>query len=231
MYAMCNIHDVTWFVSNGISGFSCSDLTIRGTKGDNMAVKDLGSAIRVKDAFGRDVLELELPASLEEVDRLWDASRAALAFRLPRERPHRDPATRREDQDRNSRTNLVLAWIGTNMLVVTLLPPLLKGSRWFEQILNSRLHVQYVLGLGGRTRWELRWLQSHLGIPVLLDVRRITPHSNMLHKFLTVIVLGSLSLPFDFLAQSFTSHSSLLGCDSTPRISVIWRRWELIFIS
>ncbi len=99
---------------------SVPHLITRGTKGDNDAVKVLGSAKWVKDAFGKDVLELELPTSLEDVDRLWDASRTALAFKPSPERQHRDPATRRADEDRNSRTNLVLAWVGTNMFVLSL---------------------------------------------------------------------------------------------------------------
>ncbi|TCD62499.1 Chitin synthase, class 2 [Steccherinum ochraceum] len=101
MYAMCNLHDVTW-----------------GTKGDNGAAKDLGGAKKVKDSNGNEVLEVELPAAREDADQLWSASRTALAVPPPVEKEHRDAATKQADHDRNSRTNVVLAWVGTNMVMI-----------------------------------------------------------------------------------------------------------------
>ena len=100
MYAMCNLHDVTW-----------------GTKGDNGAAKDLGGAKKVKDADGKEVMEVELPTAREDVDSLWTASRNALRHKPVEEKEHRDAATKQADHDRNSRTNVVLAWVGTNMYV------------------------------------------------------------------------------------------------------------------
>ena len=44
MYAMCNLHDVSW-----------------GTKGDNGASKDLGGAKKVANKDGQDMYEVELP--------------------------------------------------------------------------------------------------------------------------------------------------------------------------
>ena len=64
------------------------------------------------------MVEVELPTSLEDVDHLWDASFNALAFKPPPEKEDRDPVTRQADEDRNSRTNLILAWFGTNMYVL-----------------------------------------------------------------------------------------------------------------
>ncbi|KAJ3477033.1 hypothetical protein NLI96_g10743 [Meripilus lineatus] len=101
MYAMCNLHDVTW-----------------GTKGDNGSAKDLGGAKKVKDADGKELLEVELPTAREDVDQLWTASRAALAVVPPPQKEHRDAATKQADHDRNSRTNVVLAWVGTNVLLI-----------------------------------------------------------------------------------------------------------------
>lgn len=100
MYAMCNLHDVTW-----------------GTKGDNGAVKDLGGAKKVKGENGKEMLEVELPTAREDVDHLWMAARNALKTKVPEERQHRDAATKQADHDRNSRTNVVLAWVGSNMCV------------------------------------------------------------------------------------------------------------------
>jgi len=101
MYAMCNLHDVTW-----------------GTKGDNGAAKDLGGAKKVKDADGKDMLEVDIPTERDDVDSMWAASRASLRHPIPQEKEHRDAATKMSDHDRNSRTNVVLLWVGTNMLMI-----------------------------------------------------------------------------------------------------------------
>ena len=70
-----------------------------------------------KDSNGKDVMEVEVPATKEDVDRVWAASRSALSHKPPPEKEHRDAATKQADHDRNSRTNVVLAWVGTNMYV------------------------------------------------------------------------------------------------------------------
>jgi len=101
MYAMCNLHDVSW-----------------GTKGDNGSTKDLGGAKKAKDSDGNEVMEVELPTAREDVDSLWAASRAALRQKPIVEKEHRDAATKQADHDRNSRTNVVLAWVGSNMVLI-----------------------------------------------------------------------------------------------------------------
>ncbi|KAL4252465.1 Chitin synthase [Abortiporus biennis] len=117
MYAMCNLHDVTW-----------------GTKGDNGSAKDLGGAKKVKDSNGKEVLEVELPNAREDADQIWTASRQALAVKPPEQKEHRDAATKQADHDRNSRTNVVLAWVGTNMIMI-----LVFTSQAFNDWVNDHI--------------------------------------------------------------------------------------------
>ena len=92
-------------------------LSCRGTKGDNGAAKDLGGAKKVKGENGKDLMEVVLPTAREDVDHLWAAARTALQQKAPDEKEHRDAATKQADHDRNSRTNVVLTWVGTNMCI------------------------------------------------------------------------------------------------------------------
>jgi len=61
-----------------------------------------------------------LPTAREDVDHLWAAARSALRTKPPAEKEHRDAATKQADHDRNSRTNVVLAWVGSNMVLIVI---------------------------------------------------------------------------------------------------------------
>lgn len=98
---MCNLHDVSW-----------------GTKGDNGSAKDLGGAKKIKSETGVEMMEVELPAQKEDVDQLWNAARNTLRQKPLEEKEHRDASTKQADHDRNSRTNVVLAWVGSNMVMI-----------------------------------------------------------------------------------------------------------------
>jgi len=119
MYAMCNLHDVTW-----------------GTKGDNGAAKDLGGAKKIKGEDGKELMEVELPTAREDVDQLWAAARNSLKIKPAEEKEHRDAATKQADHDRNSRTNVVLAWVGSNLTLI-----LVFTSTAFLDWVNE--HIQF----------------------------------------------------------------------------------------
>jgi chitin synthase len=63
-------------------------------------------------------MEVELPTAREDVDQLWAASRTALRTKHVEEKEHRDAGTKQADHDRNSRTNVVLTWVFTNMAMI-----------------------------------------------------------------------------------------------------------------
>ena len=102
IYAFCNLHDVSW-----------------GTKGDNGAAKDLGSAKKV-EKDGKEMAEVAVPTKQEDVEALWQQARQEL--RVPTKEVHekRSPETKRNDEDRNFRTNVVLLFLGCNMLIILL---------------------------------------------------------------------------------------------------------------
>lgn len=117
---------------------------LRGTKGDNGSAKDLGGAKKIKDANGKELMEVELPTAREDVDSLWMASRNALRHKPVEEKEHRDAATKQADHDRNSRTNTVLTWIGTNMWVR---PEETKRHEWLTDPLQGNDHLLHLWGI------------------------------------------------------------------------------------
>jgi chitin synthase len=102
IYAFCNLHDVSW-----------------GTKGDNGASKDLGQAKKI-EKDGKEMAEVALPTEQEDVEALWQQARAELRVPVKEKPEKRSVETKRNDTDRTFRTNVVLLFLGVNMLVILL---------------------------------------------------------------------------------------------------------------
>ena len=119
IYAFCNLHDVSW-----------------GTKGDNGASKDLGGAKKV-EKDGKEMAEVALPTKEEDVEALWQQARNELRVPAKEVKEKRSPETKRSDgeytfaiqranslrhllEDKTFRTNVVLLFLGINMLVILL---------------------------------------------------------------------------------------------------------------
>ncbi|KAG0324643.1 Chitin synthase, class 1 [Podila horticola] len=100
VYAFCNTHDVSW-----------------GTKGDNTTHSDLGEA---KKSDGQ-VVEVEVPTSIADINEAYDDAIAELSHKVAEVHQSRSAATKQDDYYRGFRTRLVMAWIGSNGLLVAVI--------------------------------------------------------------------------------------------------------------
>jgi len=121
------------------------------------------------------MMEVELPTAREDVDRLWAASRSALKIKPAAEKEHRDAATKQADHDRNSRTNVVLAWVGTNMWVdLRVLFEDIFTDSGTCQAHDSCIHITSLLELGEQSYCDISELefQPLFDLPFLCAVSK-----------------------------------------------------------
>ncbi|KAF9398393.1 Chitin synthase, class 1 [Mortierella sp. AD011] len=100
VYAFCNTHDVSW-----------------GTKGDNTTHSDLGEA---KKSDGQ-VVEVEIPTTAADINEAYDDAISELSHKVQEVHQSRSAATKQDDYYRGFRTRMVMAWIGSNGLLVAVI--------------------------------------------------------------------------------------------------------------
>ncbi|ORX68956.1 hypothetical protein DL89DRAFT_168763 [Linderina pennispora] len=108
VYAFCNTHDVSW-----------------GTKGDTGLQSDLGHA-KIEKKDGVEVAHINVATDENDVNKNYDEFIGTLKTPVVKTKEKRDAKTKREDQNKNFRTTLVLAWMCTNAVVA-----MIFSSTWW----------------------------------------------------------------------------------------------------
>ncbi|KAI9496241.1 chitin synthase 1 [Zychaea mexicana] len=128
VYAFCNIHDVSW-----------------GTKGDNKVNTDLGVVKSDKDESGEHTAEIDLPTEQKDINEAYEAACIELQ-RKPEEEPeHRDAQTKQEDYYKAFRTNLILFWIISNLLLIIAITSVSAFSWMGDFETRSTIYLGFIL--------------------------------------------------------------------------------------
>ena len=96
-----NVHDVSW-----------------GTKGDNKVSTDLGVVTTGKN---KNEVEVMVPTTENDIDAAYEDAIHVLSTKPPKADSKPDPATQQEDYYRSFRTNVLLAWVLTNVSVYSII--------------------------------------------------------------------------------------------------------------
>ncbi|KAI9348299.1 chitin synthase-domain-containing protein, partial [Zopfochytrium polystomum] len=110
VYAFCNLHDVSW-----------------GTKGDNTAPVSLGAVKASKDKDGKYMVEIDVHSAVGSADsnRNYDKFLKQVTTIQVDDangsKGKRDAATKQQDYFKGFRTNLILSWLFSNMVLILVL--------------------------------------------------------------------------------------------------------------
>ena len=143
IYAFCNTHDVTW-----------------GTKGDTVQHMDLGAAVVMKDAKGKDIVEIDIPSEQIDIDTGYENALHSLRERIPEEAKPVDHQTKQQDYFREIRSRVVLVWMLCNLLLVMLVTQFIKidnpGNNVYLQIVLWSTFVFAIIRAIGSTGFLLK---------------------------------------------------------------------------
>ncbi|KAJ3168620.1 Chitin synthase, class 2 [Geranomyces variabilis] len=117
IYAFTNLHDVSW-----------------GTKGDN--APDLGAVVTKIDASGKQVVEVTMPLTEDDLDDAYEVFARQLTKQREeinnKEKSSVNAATQQEDGFRQFRTRVVLLWIVSNAVLVVIFTNDYLKKQWFS---------------------------------------------------------------------------------------------------
>ncbi|CAI2181958.1 6510_t:CDS:2 [Funneliformis geosporum] len=100
VYSFCNIHDVSW-----------------GTKGDN--THNGGGNGAQPGAIATGVKDVVVQVNeIKNIEDTYDEVLMKLKFEVPESKQHRDADTKKSDYYKQFRTNVVLAWVFSNIFLV-----------------------------------------------------------------------------------------------------------------
>ena len=119
-----NSHDVSW-----------------GTKGDNVIRTELGAAVSAGKGEKGDIVEVEMPSELMDIDAAYDEALANVRERRPVAAKPVNENTLKEDYYREIRTRLVLIWIISNatlsMALTEIYPTGVSGTNGYLRCNDS----------------------------------------------------------------------------------------------
>jgi chitin synthase len=93
VYAFANVHDISW-----------------GTKGDNVAAKDLGTVTTAPGKKNANEVEAEVPTDEKDIDELYQDAMHVLQSKKPKEVKKVNLSQKQDDYYANFRTKFVISF-------------------------------------------------------------------------------------------------------------------------
>lgn len=106
IFAFCNVHDISW-----------------GTKGQTAVSVTQQDKVKIASEVNAQIItDMSQPIlTMSDTQQAYRLALQQFAIRPPSEHAHRDASTKREDYFKQFRTNLVLAWVLSNGLLIAII--------------------------------------------------------------------------------------------------------------
>ncbi|KAJ3082344.1 Chitin synthase, class 2 [Quaeritorhiza haematococci] len=149
IYAFCNLHDISW----GTKGDNTVQTTAAAPKPADAAAtiarpkklkpsaSDLKSidAVKGEDDEGEDLVEIQLPEDNdEELNAAYESMVEALKVPTGNQKQKRDSKTKTEDYFRSYRTKVVLSWMFSNLVIITIFTTEEIAKLIFGDLISNR---------------------------------------------------------------------------------------------